>query len=165
MGGTEPVRQTPGGTRRSLDRERLIADALVDVASELRLTDAAELVAMIRHDHAANIADLVNSSTELFFKSGTLRYALWASVKAPWDGTPVVALDMEFRHAMVSAFFRLTIGQRQAGVQIRDILFDEQGLSASAKTHRLAEALRRARVAHKPRRRPQNPLPPAGRRR
>jgi len=131
---------------RPPDQERIIADALVDVASELRLTDAAELVAMIRHDHAANLADLINSSTELFFKSGTLRYALSASVNAPWDGTPVVSLDMEFRHAMVSAFFRLKIGQRQAGVEITHILFDEKGLSERAKTVRLAAALEAARL-------------------
>ena len=74
--------------RRSIGREQIIANALVDFASELRLTDAAELMSMIRNDHAANIADLVNSSTELFFKSGTLRYALSASFKAPWDATP-----------------------------------------------------------------------------
>ena len=131
---------------RPVGRERIIAHALVDVASELRLTDAAELIAMIRHDHAANIADLVNSSTELFFKSGTLRYALTASVRAPWDGTPVVALDMEFRYAMVSAFFRLTIGQRQAAVEIMDILFDEKGLNERAKAGRLAAALASARI-------------------
>lgn len=129
-----------------LDRERIIANALVDVARELRLTDAAELVAMIRNDHAANIADLVNSSTELFFKSGTLRYALSASVNAPWDGPPVVALDLEFCHARVSAFFRLTIGQRLAGVEIMDILFDEKGLNERAKTERLGGALASARV-------------------
>jgi hypothetical protein len=128
------------------DRERVLADALVDVASELRLTDAAELVAMIRSDQAANIADLVNSSTELFFKSGTLRYALSSSVEAPWDATPVVALDMEFHHAMVSAFFRLTIGQRQAGVEIVDILFDEKGLDEPAKAERLAAAFASARL-------------------
>ena len=132
--------------RRPLDRERIIADALVDVASELRMTDAAELVAMIRNDHAANIADLVNSSTELFFKSGTLRYALSANFHAPWDATPVVALDMEFRHAMVSAFFRLTIGQRRAGVEIMDILFDEQGLDERAKAERLTAAFDGARL-------------------
>ena len=130
---------------RPIDREQIIADALVDVASELRLTDAAELVAMIRNDHAANIADLVNSSTELFFKSGTLRYALTASVKAPWDGPPVVALDMEFRYAMVSVFFRLTIGHRVASVEILDILFDEKGLTERAKADQLAAALRGAR--------------------
>jgi hypothetical protein len=147
--GLPKLEEWPWPDRRPsglVDRERIIANALVDVASELRLTDAAELVAMIRNDHAANIADLVNSSTELFFKSGTLRYALSASVNAPWDGTPVVALDMEFRHAMVSAFFRLTIGQRQAGVEIMDILFDEKGLSERAKAERLAAALASARV-------------------
>ena len=136
-------RREPGGPFK---RERIIASALIDVASELRLTDAAELVAMIRNDHAANIADLVNSSTELFFKSGTLRYALSSSVSAPWDGTPVIALDMEFRHASVSAFFRLTIGQRNAGVEIMDILFDEEGLNEPAKVERLAKALDAARL-------------------
>ena len=114
--------------RRPFEREQIIADALVDFASELRLTDAAELMSMIRNDHAANIADLVNSSTELFFKSGTLRYALSASFKAPWDATPTVEIDMEFRHASVCAFFRLTIGQRRAGVEITDILFEEREL-------------------------------------
>jgi hypothetical protein len=146
MGFSAPIGRLPRRHARTVDRERVIANALIDVASELRLTDAAELVAMIRNDHAANLADLVNSSTELFFKSGTLRYALSASVTAPWDGTPVVSLDMEFRHAMVSAFFRLTIGQRQAGVEIMDILFDEKGLTDRAKAERLIAALQSARL-------------------
>ena len=133
-------------SRRVHERERIIAHALVDVASELRLIDAAELMTMIRNDHAANIADVVNSSTELFFKSGTLRYALSASYNAPWDGTPLIAFDMEFRHAMVSAFFRLTIGQRRAGVEIMDILFDEEGLDERAKAERLNAAFESARL-------------------
>ena len=33
--------------RRPFEREQIIADALVDFASELRLTDAAELMSMI----------------------------------------------------------------------------------------------------------------------
>jgi len=147
MGPPKTLRAAPRARQRGLlERERIIADALVDVASELRLTDAAELILMIRNDHAANIADLVNSSTELFYKSGTLRYALSASFKAPWDATPVVAIDMEFRHAMVSAFFRLTIGQRRAGVEIIDILFDERGLDDRAKAERLLAAFKSARV-------------------
>ncbi len=140
----------PGGRgerpRRPVGREQMIADALVDVASELRMTDAAELMLMIRDDQAANIADLVNSSTELFFKSGTLRYALSARFKAPWDATPVIEIDMEFRHAAVCAFFRLKIGQRRAGVEIIDILFDEQGLDDLAKAERLSAALAGARL-------------------
>ena len=132
--------------RRPPEREQIIADALVGVASELRLTDAAELMSMIQNDHAANLADLVNSSTELFFKSGTLRYALSASFKAPWDATPTAEIDMEFRHAAVCAFFRLTIGQRRAGVEILDILFEEAGLDDFAKAERLFDAFETARL-------------------
>jgi hypothetical protein len=132
--------------RRSFGREQIIADALVDFASELRLTDAAELMSMIRNDHSANIADLVNSSTELFFKNGTLRYALSANFKAPWDATPTVEIDLEFRHASVCAFFRLTIGQRSAGVEIIDVLFEERGLDDLAKGERLSAALESARL-------------------
>jgi hypothetical protein len=132
--------------RRPPEREQIIADALVGFASELRLTDAAELMSMIQSDQAANLADLVNSSTELFFKSGTMRYALSASFKAPWDVTPTVEIDMEFRHAAVCAFFRLTIGQRCAGVEIQDILFEEKGLTEFAKAERLSCALESARL-------------------
>jgi hypothetical protein len=131
---------------RPPEREQIIADALVGFASELRLTDAAELMSMIQNDHAANLADLVNSSTELFFKSGALRYALSASFKAPWDATPTVEIDMEFRYAGVCAFFRLTIGQRRAGVEIQDILFEEQGLDDFTKAERLADAFETARL-------------------
>ena len=148
MGPTKTL-NAPGRSpwqRRPPEREQIIADALVDVASELRMTDAAELMLMIRDDQAANIADLVNSSTELFFKSGTLRYALCARFKAPWDATPVIEIDMEFRHAAVCAFFRLKIGQRRAGVEIIDILFDEQGLDDLAKAERLSAALASARL-------------------
>ena len=65
--------------------ERILADAIVDVATELRLADPTEFVLMIRGEQAANIADLVNSSSELFFKSGSLRYALAAGCDLRWE--------------------------------------------------------------------------------
>ena len=77
--------------------ERVLADAIVEVATELRLADPIEFVLMIRGEQAANIADLVNSSSELFFKSGSLKYALAAGCELRWDSTPTVRLDMEFR--------------------------------------------------------------------
>ena len=64
MGRSKTLRAgTPRARQRGpLERERIIADALVDVATELRLADAAELILMIRSDHAANIADLVRAA-------------------------------------------------------------------------------------------------------
>ena len=115
------------------------------MASELRLTDAAELVAM-----TATITPPTSPTSSIPRPSSSSRAArcatLSASVTAPWDATPVVSLDMEFRHAMVSAFFRLTIGQRQAGIENIDVLFDEKGLTERAKAERLMAALASARV-------------------
>ena len=93
--------------------ERVLADAMVDVATELRLADPTEFALMIRGDQEANIADLVNSSSELFFKTGSLKYGLAARFDLGWELTPIVRLDMEFRHEAVTVFFRLMIGARE----------------------------------------------------
>ena len=81
-------------------------------ATELRLADPTEFIMLVRGEQAANISDLVNSSSELFFKKGALRYALAAECALGWGSTPSVSLDMEFRHDSVTAFFRLIIGGR-----------------------------------------------------
>ncbi|MGO9742443.1 MAG: hypothetical protein ACLPN5_13205 [Roseiarcus sp.] len=139
---------------RSLDscvdhsaHERILADALVDVATELRLADPAELLLMIRSDHEANIADLVNSSSELFFKAGSLRYGLVARYELGWESTPSVRLDMEFRHAEVTVFFRLTIGRARGGVEVVDIFIDDgEPTDVEVSRARLAQAIAEARV-------------------
>jgi hypothetical protein len=102
--------------------ERILADAMVDVATELRLADPLEFLMMVRGNQDANIADLVNSSSELFFRGGSLRYGLSARCDLKWQTTPSVGLDMEFREAPVTVFFRLTIGRALAGVEIFDVL-------------------------------------------
>lgn len=38
------------------------------------------------------------------------------SISVQRERVPVIALDLEFRHAMVCAFFRLTIDRRRSGV-------------------------------------------------
>jgi hypothetical protein len=131
---------------RRLVHEEIIASAMVDVATELRLADPSELILMIRGEQAANIADLVNSSSELFFKSGTLRYALSAGCDVQWDSTPTIRLDMEFRHAAVCAFFRLMIGRKRAAVDVVEVLFDDDGLDDAAMDQRLSAAIASARL-------------------
>ena len=80
------------------EHERVLADAIVDVATELRLSDPTEFIMLVRGEQDANISDLVNSSSELFFKKGALRYGLSADCALGWGSTPSVSLDMEFRH-------------------------------------------------------------------
>ena len=55
-------------------REKVLADGIKEVASELRLIDATDLVAFIRTEQFGNIGALVSSSAELYFRPGTLRF-------------------------------------------------------------------------------------------
>lgn len=126
--------------------EKIIAQEIVDVATELRLADVSDLMLFIRNDQTANIEDLVNSSTELYFKNGTLRYALVAGCSVRWDAAPTILLDMEFRHALVSVFFRLVLSQSRAAVEIIDMFFDEKGLDSELKAQRLIDAVADARL-------------------
>lgn len=128
-----------------LEYEKIIAEGMKDVASELRLVDAHNLVAMIQSGQEGAIADVVNSSTELFFKSGTLQYALSSNCSVRWNETPVVQIDMEFLHDRVSAYFRLVIAGKRAGVDLIR-LFVEEDLERPEQAERLARAIANARI-------------------
>jgi hypothetical protein len=128
------------------EHERVLADAIVDVATELRLADPTEFILLVRGEQEANLSDLVNSSSELFFKKGALRYALSADCALGWGSTPSVSLDMEFRHDEVTAFFRLIIGGQRAAVEVQEV-FTEDG-DEDAAPH-MADRLRRAIAAAK----------------
>ncbi len=69
-----------------------------------------------------------------------MRYALSASFSAPWDATPVVAIDMEFRYAHGVGLLPADDRSNGRGVEIIEILFDERDLDERAKAERLLAA-------------------------
>jgi hypothetical protein len=131
------------------ERERAIADAIVGVATELRLSDPTEFILLVRGEQAANIADLVNSSSELFFKKGVLRYGLSADCALGWGSPPSVSLDMEFRHDHVTAFFRLILGGQRAAVEVLEVMFDDgfDDIAGQGAAERLRRAIATAKLA------------------
>jgi hypothetical protein len=128
------------------EHERVLADAIVEVATELRLSDPTEFIMLVRGEQEANISDLVNSSSELFFKKGALRYGLAADCVLGWGSTPSVSLDMEFRHDHVTAFFRLTLGGQRASVEVLEVLVDDE-INYGETAERLRAAVAAARLA------------------
>jgi hypothetical protein len=134
------------GHNYTLDREKALADGLRDVASELRLIDAADLIAFIRTERFANIANLVSSSTELYFKPGTISFGASGDVDAKWGEAPTISLDMEFHHMRVNVYFRLLLEALQAGVEINYITFEGASPDPNENTRRLVEAIAEARV-------------------
>ena len=141
------------GNTYTLEREKALADGLRDVAAELRLIDAADLVAFIRTEQFANIANLVNSSTELYFKPGTLSFGRSGDIELKWGEAPAISLDMEFHHMRVAVYFRLLLEALQAGIEIHYIDFAESSADPEDNTLRLVEAIADARLTPIPRHR------------
>jgi hypothetical protein len=135
------------GKDYTLERERALADGLKEVASELRLIEAADFIAFLRTEQLANIANLVNSSTELYFKPDTIKFGLSGDAQLQWGGTPSVSLDMEFHHMQVNVYFRLMLQAVHAAVEIDYITFDQASADPDQNTQRLIEAIANARLA------------------
>ena len=132
--------------RHVVDREKALASVAKELAAELRLTDVVDLITFIRTENHPNINDLVNSSAELYLKPGTLSYGWAAEVDLRWTGKPKVKLDLEFQHRRVTAFFKLILEPRQAGVELRHVEFEAPSEIASDNTILLIEAVADARL-------------------
>ncbi|HXF55701.1 MAG TPA: hypothetical protein VNK52_16425 [Hyphomicrobiaceae bacterium] len=134
------------GNKTTFEREKALAEGLREVASELRLVEASDYVAFIRTGQFGNVSSLVSSSTELFFKPGTVRFGCSGDVDLKWDGTPSITLDMEFSHMQVNVHFRLLLEALQAGVEIDYINFEGASADAEENTQRLVAAIADARL-------------------
>lgn len=139
-GGRAPV--TAGAEQQ---RKEALAQALTEFTSEMKLVDVVDLVAFVRTEQHGNIADLIRSSSELFFKEDTLRYGMAASVDLDWDRPPTISLDMEFYNKGVWVYFSLVLAEPQNAVNVSYIEFTNASNDPDENTRRLIEALDDAR--------------------
>jgi hypothetical protein len=140
----------------TLSCEKVLADSLADVATELRLVNVIDLIFYVHGQRFANLEDLVNSSAELYFKHGALRYAWSADLEVVWDASPTVSLNMEFCWRGVTAFFNLCLNASRAGVDIQHLVFDDSGCDAPERLRHFSLAVADSRLT--PPRRPRSGL-------
>jgi hypothetical protein len=126
--------------------EEMLADVVRSLACELRLIEVGDLINYIQNQSFANLQDLVNSSAELYFRSGTLQFGWGANVFTTWANPPAISVDLEFRNLGVTVFFALMLKSDSAAVSIHDICFDVPGQGRPRKTDLLALALSDARL-------------------
>ena len=136
----------PARIDHAFQREKIIAESMHNVATDLRLIDLADLVAYLRTMQIASAGMLVQSSAELWFKRDTLQFGQSGDVQLNWDTRPQITFDMEFHNMSVHAYFRLVLEAKLAGVEITYISFDEAADDPEINTCRLADALLEARV-------------------
>lgn len=131
---------------RAERKERILSEAMEPVAVELRLVDVADFIAYIRFEQFANIQDIVSSSTELFFRSGTLNYAGAADFELDWSAPPQIILDLEFQHHGVDIAFKLALRANQTSVAIRHFSVEGSTGDLEMEICRMIEALADARL-------------------
>ncbi|WP_310620275.1 hypothetical protein [Flexibacterium corallicola] len=125
-------------------REEMLAKALQPIASELRCIDLASLARHILGEETANLSDLVNSASELFFKEGTLSYAGNSSIDLAWEGEIAVQIDLEFKCETVSVLLSLFLLPYNSAVSVKYIAFDNPYSVSFKNTEFLKSALETA---------------------
>lgn len=127
-------------------REVIVAKAIEEVASELRLVDVVDYVAYMRLEHFSTIADIVESAAELYFLPGTLSFGHGGEARLGWSGEPEILLDMQLRPEGATVYFTLKLTDRQAAVTVNYVSFDRSCDDPVENTRLLEEALDAARL-------------------
>jgi hypothetical protein len=130
----------------SATREVVVATAIKEVVSELRMVDVCDYVAFIRLGHLANLSDLVESAAERFFMPGTLRLGHGGDVELDWTGEPKVSLDLELRPRGATVYFTLTMAAETAAVDVNYVAFAEPASTPDANTQFLELAIEDSRI-------------------
>lgn len=128
----------------SAECEKIVADAMRPVASELRLVDAADLIALLRFERHRDLAELVAESAELFFMPGTVCLGIGGDYHLEWSGEPKIVLDLELKPRGVTVYLRLTLKDETGGVEIDHIEFDNPSADPEENAAFLAAAIGRA---------------------
>lgn len=124
----------------------ILLHGLREVIEELRAIDPVDLVSFVRFGSYAAIEDLLQSSTELFFRENTVSFGWTAAADMTWTEAPVVTLGMEFRHGPVSVFFDLSLRAVTQTVDVVGTLFDPLCHDPATRLTLLADAVADARL-------------------
>ncbi|TPW25763.1 hypothetical protein [Pararhizobium mangrovi] len=109
----------------SAECEKIVADAVRPVASELRMLDAAELIALIRFERRAELDDLVREAADLFFMPGTVCLGTGGDFFLEWHGEPRITLDIELKLAGVDVYCSLTLKDETGAVEVAHVDFGD----------------------------------------
>jgi hypothetical protein len=127
------------------EREKIVAEALIPVATELRLIDAADLVSLLRYERWGNLADLVASAAELYFLPGTICFGVGGEYHLDWGTAPEILLDLEIKPDGVTIYAQLSLTAEQAGIEISHISFHSPSPDPHENTRFLADTLQAAK--------------------
>ena len=127
--------------------EEVLGGHIVELLSELRSYEAADLIALIQLDRIVSLRSLVQSDCELLFKPQAMAMGEHAEVIVRWDAPPKIRLGMVFRNRDVELYYRLTLEASEAAIEIDFLRFLDPNVQSGDRINRLDAALGNARIA------------------
>jgi len=127
-------------------REMIVAKAIEEVATELRLVDIADYVAYIRLERFSAIADIVDSASELYFQPGTLCFGHGGSANVDWSGNPEILLDMQLKPRGATVYFTLKLADTTAAVDVNYVAFEQSSEDPEENSRFLERAIAASRL-------------------
>ena len=127
--------------QHTVERERLIADAIGPLVHELRLVDVQNYIAFMTLELFANVADIVASAAERYFAPGFIQLGNGGSVEMDWNTAPIIVLDLVMRPAGAKVYFSARLGAETAEVRLDYLSFDSASNDATANTAFLRRAI------------------------
>lgn len=134
----------------SESREIIVAEAISEVVTELRMVDVSDYLAFIRFEQFASIADIVESAAELYFMPGTLKLGHGGEALVNWGEVPKIRLDMELRPKGATVYFTLAMEDKKAGVEVNYVSFDQPTPDPQENTRQLAAMIEHSRIRKSP---------------
>jgi len=127
------------------DYEKIIAHYIAKIVPDLRLVDVSHYILDLCREHYANIADIIEAATELYFFPNHFRFAQKGDFKLEWGCPPIIMLEMEFFNQGVRSLFRLDLKHDSFAIELTRIRFGSAGEVESSSSysdrHRLIQAL------------------------
>ncbi len=122
-------------------REQLIGCYIRPVAHELRSLELDILVQQMAAGRPGNLESVVDASSELYFRPGTLRCNHISEIDLCWGSLPKVSIGLTFASQHIVAAFVLQLDTFSAGVELLYASFPD-GLSAKQETQLLERGLK-----------------------
>ncbi|MGV6872341.1 hypothetical protein ACUSIJ_06550 [Pseudochelatococcus sp. B33] len=126
------------------EAERLICLNIRSFIADLCLTDRSFLITNILDGNHDAINDIVESSSEMFFKPGTLCYAYGSRLAERFNAPPAISMDMRFVRKAVFVSFLLHLEDDFIGVSLVD--FQQRSSQQGMALSELSDAFYDARI-------------------
>ena len=133
-------------TENYVSFEMAVNEAMRNVTLEIHSVDLIDLASFIHTENFANLADIISSASELYFKPDALMFSYSADVKLDWFGCPMVSLDLELHESNIDIFFSLKIDAFSSYIKFKHAAFNEKPLRAHDDMQAFQSALEKAKL-------------------